>query len=92
MAIPFTKSYHSMNKTELQETAEHLNLDIGGSMATLKEHIKQHIMDPTRLHNLITNEDYIHQIQKHLSTTCISHPNTQSRFPRMGWHPISILD
>ena len=56
----FTKSYCSMNKTELQETAEHLSLDIGDNMAALKEHIEQHIMDPTRLHNLIANENYTH--------------------------------
>ena len=47
-----------MYKVELQHTAGHFGLDETGTVEALRKRIKDHIMAPANLHNLITNQDY----------------------------------
>ena len=58
MNLPFTKSYRSMSKTELQQAADLLNLNTEGTMEAIRTRIESHITDEGILHTLINDADY----------------------------------
>ena len=59
MPTPFAKLFLSMNKAELQEVAQHFELDAVGTMNALRTRIRDHLIDEDFLHNYMANDNYV---------------------------------